>query len=154
MSTIAFGSMELDDIAFNGMAWHWAAVGIGARHSPIAAPSMPPLPCCPIQWHAIGRQCMPPDAAHILQIPRPSAHPSASCPPCTICPSTYPNIHYTFAYQYPRPTRLHHVLPIPIILVPIIQNVLLLPIGTFSHPYPLLQTALRPTCLYCSIVYH
>ena len=39
-------------------------------------PLMPPLPCCPIQWHAIGRQCMPPQcygqslhAAHILQIP-------------------------------------------------------------------------------------
>ena len=44
------------------VAWHSAAVGIGSRHSPIAAPSMPPLPCCPIQWNAIRRQCMPPHA--------------------------------------------------------------------------------------------
>jgi len=27
------GGMELDDIAFDGMAWHWAALVIGARHS-------------------------------------------------------------------------------------------------------------------------
>ena len=73
-------------------------------------------------------------AAHILQIrcrfapyscrPRPSAHPSASCAPCTIYPSTYPSIHY-------------HCLP-----------------GPSAHPYPSLPTALRPTRLYCSIVYH
>jgi len=38
MMHFSLGGMELDDITLDGMTWHWAALGIGARHSPIAAP--------------------------------------------------------------------------------------------------------------------
>ena len=33
---VYLGGMELDDIAFDGMAWHWVALVICARHSSIA----------------------------------------------------------------------------------------------------------------------
>ena len=114
------------------VAWHSAAVDIGSRHSPIAAPSMPPLPCCPIQWYVIGRQCMPP----------------TSCKSDAALP-------HILAAQGLRPTRLHRVLPVPFILPSTYPSIHYhcLPVPS-AHPYPLRPTALRPTRLYCSIVYH
>jgi hypothetical protein len=55
--TTALGGMELDDITLDGMAWHWAAVVIDARHPPIAAASMLPNACHP---NAMDGQYIPP----------------------------------------------------------------------------------------------
>ena len=84
-------------ITFDGMEWYWAALVIAARHSSIATPSMLPLPSCPIWWHAIGRQCMPPQcygrlihvAWHSAAVDIGSRHSpiaAPSMPPLPCCP--------------------------------------------------------------------
>ena len=99
----------------------------------------------PLQWHAAPCRSngMLPHAAPMACPPMPPHAFLMACRPNAMPPLVFPLACYPMPPQYPRPTHLHHVLPIPVILVPITQNTPQLPISTLGPPVCI--TAKRPS---------